>query len=518
MLCKISNYINPLLISCAFYFFAAIAPERIKNADTKGERTVPESFYASRTMLCFIRKYSSSGSASLDSPITCGKAKQVLGHKYPKDIAAICNQVPYCLYVYHEREKSYVVLIGYFDQAAGEAKVRLLDVIEKTHATLLNCVVASLKKFTIPLANLAVFYSNAPSVTELISGLKSLNPGTVFLCGLTGVVEQACHDGITAMELSAQIQELIKEVHHHLPSLPDFLRQQLNNVEDFSLTMPFLSDCLGLRKVLYEMAIAWSDLAQYFNNQSASSSSKEQICCLLNDKTLRLSFLFLSHALQPLCKFQESLDCGKDVRTLLQDASSLVHGYISSFLNPKAVERFLKKGNPGSPKIDMMEHLPKDEVMVGKEVMRYLRQNDAELVGSVDLFYKCAVSFYTAVSSSIVKSLPMSDSALKNLAVLLSPEGKLEISGKAVSDLSVQFGLCKPGENFSLLTDEFLEYQLADQGDIPAGPAVQSLGQYWKTELRIMEKTSLFRKLILSLLALPKTLRMERVFAQVSDQ
>ncbi|MCI4387481.1 hypothetical protein PGIGA_G00074640 [Pangasianodon gigas] len=493
-------------------------PDRLsENADTKVERNVPESFYSSRAVLCFIRKYCPSVLASTDSSITCSKAKQVLGQKYPKDIVAVCNQAPYCLYMYHEGEKAYVVLIGYFDQAAGETRVRLLDIIEEMHTTLLNCVVETLKKFEIPLANLAAFYSNAPNLTELISGLKALNSGTVFLCSLTSVAEQACHSGITAMELSAQIQELIKEVHQNFSSLPDFLKEQLNNVEEFNLTPSLISDCLSLRTTIYKMATAWSDLVQYFNFQSASSNSNRQICCLLNDKALRLSFLFLSHALQPLCKFQESLDCGKDVRTLLQDACSLVHVYISSFLTPKAVERFFRRGNLGSPMKDMMEHLPRDKVKVGEEVAEYLHQDDAELSGSLDLFYKSAVSFYTAVSSSIVKSLPMSHSALRNMDALLSPEGKLEVTGKAISDLGVQFGLCMCGEAFSLLTDEFLEYQFAEQEDILAGPAVQSLEQYWKAELRIMGKTSLFRKLILSLLALPKTLRMERVFAQVFE-
>lgn len=212
------------------------------------------------------------------------------------------------------------------------------------------------------------------------------------------------------------------------------------------------------------------------------------------------------------------MDSGKDVKTLLQDACSLVHVYLSSFLTPKAVEKFLRRGNLGSPMKDMMEHLPRDKLKVGEEVVGYLRQNDTELTGSVDLFYKSTVSFYTAVSSSIVKSLPMPDSALRNIAALLSPEGKLEVTVKAISDLGVQFGLCTSGEDFSLLTEEFLEYQFAEREDVFAGPAVQSLEEYWKTELRIMGKTSLFRTLILSLLALPKTLRMGRIFAQVSDQ
>ncbi|KAK3547574.1 hypothetical protein QTP86_025475, partial [Hemibagrus guttatus] len=492
--------------------FSAV-PDRIsENADTNVERKVPETFYSSPAVLCFIRKHCPSVSAGTDSSIACSKAKQVLGPKYPKDIADSCNQVPYCLYMYHEGKKSYVVLIGYFDQTAGETKVRLLDVIEQTHAALLTHLVETLKKFGINPANLAAFYSDAPNLTELISGLRALNPGTVFLCSLTGVVEQACHGGITAMELSAQIQELIKEVHQHYPSLPDFLKEQLDNMEEFNLTPSLISDCLRLRTAIYRMTLAWSDLVQYFNFQSGNSELDGRIRRLLNDHMLRLSFLFLSHSLQPLCQFQESLDSGKDVITLLQEACSLVHVYISSFLTPKAVERVLRKGNLGSPTKDIMELLPRDKVKVGEEVKKYLCQSNAELTG----FYKSAVSFYTAVSSSIFKSLPMPDAALRNMAAILSPEGKLEVTAKAICDLGVHFGLCACGEDVSLLTDEFLEYQFAEQEELTS-PAIQPLEQYWKAELRIMGKASRFRKLILSLLVLPKTLRMERVFAQVFE-
>ncbi|XP_046726063.1 uncharacterized protein LOC124399272 isoform X2 [Silurus meridionalis] len=493
-------------------------PKRIsENADTKVKGRDSESFDFSQAVLSFIRKYCPSVSASMDSSISCSKAKHVLGQKYRKNIAAFCNQTPYCLYMFHEGENVYVVLIGYFDQTVGEAKVRLLDFIQETHANLLNSAVKTLQTLNIPLANLIAFYSNAPNLAELISGLKAFNPGTVSLCSLTGMAEQACHSGIMAMEQSSQIQELITEVHQHFLSLPDFLKEQLNNMGDFRFTPYLTSDCLMLRTTLYKMAIAWSDLVHYFNSESDSSSSNGQICCLLNNKTLRLTFHFLSHALKPLCKFQESLDSGKDVRTLFQDAFSLIYNYISSFLTPKAVERYLRKGNLGSPMKNIVEHLPRDKLDVGEEVVEYLRQNDSELTGSVDLFYKSVLSFYMAVSSSIVESLPIPDNALRNIAALLNPEGKMEITGKAVTDLGVQFGICSFGEGTSLLTDDFLEYQFAEQEDELVSPAVQSLEQYWMTELRILGKTSLFRKLILSLLALPKTLRMEDIFAQVFE-
>ena len=153
---------------------------------------------------------------------------------------------------------------------------------------------------------------------------------------------------------------------------------------------------------------------------------------------------------------------------------------------------------------------------VGKQVVEYLRQKDARLTDNLDLFYKSAISFYTAVASSIVKSLPFPDTALRNMALILSPEGKMEVTRKAVADLGLLFRVCPSAEDVNLLTDEFFEYQFAEQEHSPSS-ADRSVEQYWKAEMRIMGRTSIFRKLILSLLALPKTLRMESVFAQVSS-
>ncbi|XP_026862820.2 uncharacterized protein LOC113575485 isoform X2 [Electrophorus electricus] len=485
--------------------------------------TTTGSLSCSLATLRFINQHWPSVSVSHISPITYSRARIVLGSKYPNDITAACSQDPYCLYLYHglelaEGEKASTVLIGYFDEAAGERKVRLLDVfqpLEETDATLWTSLADMLKKFELPLVNLAVFYSISREPAHFISGLKVLNPGTVFLCGLSDIAKQACHSGIMAMQLSEEIQRLVKKVHKHFHYLPVSLRQQLSSMENPNFSSPLTSQCLLLRTVIHEMTVVWSDLEQYFRSQGSTGKTK-QICCLLNNRPLRLSFLFMSHALQPLCEFQGTLDHDEDVTKVLQDATSLVQLYASSFLKPKAVESILSRKNC-SLKKEMMEHLPRAEIKVGELVVKYLLEEDAVLTNQLDLFYKGAISFYMAVITSIVKCLPLPDSTLRNMAVILSPEGKMEVTGKSVADLGVQLGFCPSAEDVNMLTDEFLEYQLAERDSLVVGPASQSVERYWREELRIMGRTSIFRKLILSLLALPKTLSMERVFEQVFE-
>ncbi|XP_076840262.1 uncharacterized protein LOC143485023 isoform X2 [Brachyhypopomus gauderio] len=469
-----------------------------EKGDMKTGAEMVDSLPCSWATLRFISQHWSSVSVSPKSPITYSRARLVLGSKYPNDITAACSQAPYSLYLYHglelAGEKASAVLVGYFDQAAGERRVRLLDVfqsLEETDATLWNGLVKTLKKFEIPLVNLAVFYSSSREPAQHISDLRLLNPGTVFLSDLSVIAKQACHCGIMAMQLSEEIQTLVKEVHQHFSCLPVSLREQLSSMESPNFNAHLTSQCRLLKTAIHEMTIAWSDLVQYFSSNDATVTTK-QIRSLLNNQSLRLSFLFLSHALQPLCEFQGILDHDEDVTKVIQDATALVQLYASSFLKPAAVEHSLRRANC-SPRKGKMDHLPRAEIKVGELVANYLLEEDAELSNQHELFYDGVVSFYMAVISSIVKCLPFSDSTSRNIAVILSPEGKMEV------------------------TDEFLEYQLAERDCLDIGPADQSVEQYWREELRIMGKTSIFRKLILSLLAMPKTLSMERVFAQVFE-
>ncbi|KAL7864666.1 hypothetical protein AOLI_G00160860 [Acnodon oligacanthus] len=490
-----------------------------RHLDINTQIEAGDSFSCSLTTLLFIKKHGSSFSTSTDLHVTYSAARKVLGQKYPSDITACCIRTPYCLYVYHgvepmEREKDSVILIGYFDQVATKIRVRLLDVIqpiEETNAALLTCIMETLKKFEIPLVNLAAFYYNAPDPTELVSGLKIMNPRMLSLCSLNNLAGQACHSGIMAMELSENILGLLKKVHQHFPSLPASLKEQLSSMDDPNFTSSLTSDCVLLRTVVHKMTTIWSDLVQYFSSLGARGSIKE-IRRHLSDQCLRVSFLFLSHAIRPLCEFQEIWLHDGDLNKVLKDAFGLIQLYTSSFLQPKSMEHF--KRSSGSPRSDLIEYLPREKVKVGKQVVEYLRQKDAKLTDSLDLFYKSAISFYTAVASSIIKSLPLPDTALRNIALILSPEGRMEVTGKALVDLGVLFGVCPSAEDVNLLTDDFFEYQFAEQENSPS-PADQSVEQYWRAEMRIMGRTSIFRKLILSLLALPKTLRLESIFAQV---
>ncbi|XP_050951787.1 DNA (cytosine-5-)-methyltransferase 3 beta, duplicate b.2 [Labeo rohita] len=479
-----------------------------------------ESFFRSPATMCFIRKYGSSTSPDAGSNFASSKDSPVLGQKYQEDNAAFCSQTPYCLYLYHgveleDNKEASVVLLGFFDKATGENKFRLLDVLqpeEETADAICTCILDMLKKFRIPLINLAIFYSDFPDHEDLLSGLKSLKPEIVSLCGLTNMAGQVCHSGVEKIEISGMILNLITEIYKHFPSFPASLQTLLEDVNCSNFSNILTSQCSLFWRIIQKMTLAWSDLEEFFGSLD---TDEKEICRLLSDPKIRLNVLFLSHALQPLCDFQENIDRGVSVTQLLQDASQLVRFYTASFLRPKAAEFFLRRGKTSLIQ-DTVGHLPRREVEVGEQAADFLLQRSEELTDYLETFHSSVISFYTTVTVNIVECLPFSDSTMRNLSLVLSPGKKLEVTGKIVQDLGVCFGVCPSPQNVSLLTDEFLEYQFIEGGDTDSTD--QSMEQYWQTELRIMGRTSSFGKLIVSLLALPRTLKKDIIFEQMFQQ
>ncbi|XP_073794099.1 DNA (cytosine-5-)-methyltransferase 3 beta, duplicate b.2 isoform X2 [Danio rerio] len=480
------------------------------------EKTSQESVSWS-PLTSFIRKY---GSSTLtDDESNNVNSKDCPGQKSFGDITPFWRQTPYCLYLLHgveleDDKKASVLLLGFFDKETGENKIRLLDVVYPTKEStedICNYILDTLRKIGIPLFNMAILYSDFPDHEHLVAGLQLMKAEIVSLCGLTDLTGQVCHSGVEKIEFSDLILNLITEIYKHFPSFPADLQALLEDVVGSDIDN-LTSQCSLFWRIIKKIPLAWSHLENYFGSLG---TEEEAVCLLLEDPKIKLNVLFLTHALQPLCDFQEIIDQGASVLQLLQDASKLLRLYTQSFLRPKAAEYFHRRGKTSLVQ-ETVGHLPRGEVAVGEQAADFLQQHSEELSDYLETFHSSIISFYTTVTVNIVKRLPLPDSTLRNLSLVLSPGKKLEVTGKMVQDLGVGFGVCIRPDNVSLLTDEFLEYQLIDGGD--TGSVDQPTEKYWQTELRIMGNASNFGKLIVSLLALPKTLKKEIIFKQMFQQ
>lgn len=495
----------------------------------------------SETVLRFIQKHCSSASSKGGDQAINKFTRCVLGLQYPKDIVSFCQQTPYCVYMYErialdETDMTSVVLVGFFDVKAARHCIRLLDVLqlsndeddagEKTAAALIE----TLKRFGLPAANLAAVYSggNSAASEQICRQLRDLKPNVVALGGLYMMANTAYQAGV--MELPNQAQELIVEMYNHYSSCSTEnanLRELFANISNvngatFLLTMSCLSFCDLVKKITK----MWTDLISYFSSCEKNNKKTEVICTKLQDPKLRATFIFLDQAMGPLQTFQTLLHRHEgseraDLVHILQEASSLLRSYSSSFLRPQAVVRFLKERDAELLK-NKKFHLPGAEVnMGGTAVEDFLCDSEAGEV--LPILQEEAVSFYTALTSRVAEGLPLSDGVLRSMAQLLNPQSRLKVTAKAVGELGSKLGLCVSHQEVAQLTSEFLEYQLAEEENdcdesIQHGFTTFPLEQHWSTVLKASGSNTIFRKLVLTLLALPcPPLSAERVFAQAME-
>lgn len=505
------------------------------SADLKSRTTEP--LPCSDAMIRIIHKFCYSGSDDDGDQVSSHFARHILGLKYPKDIISVCQNTPYCVYIYGgvdpgEEDAVSVILIGFFDVCVSRHCIRLLDAVQSpgddTGDQRAAAIMETLKKFGLPTANLVAVYldGNGAASEQICSQLREHNPNILALGGLYKVADAACHAGI--MELSNQAQEMIVDIHaHHSATKNDNLKALFghDNTTDspsFNLDTSCLNFCVLVTKILG----MWTDLISYFSSCEKDDDKAKLICSQLQDPKLRATFMFLDEAMKPLRTFQNHLQTHEgaakaDLVLILEEASSLLRSFATYFLHPQAVGRFLKERDTQILKNKKFQLSGTELSLGGSAVEDFLNESKAPEV--LPLLQEEVLSFYVALTESIAEHVPLSEGFLRSMAQLLNPQSRLNVTGKAVGELGTKLGICSSPEEVNQLTNEFLEYQLVKEGENEEGQKdnspVVSLEKHWASVLKEIKPTSAFRKLVLTLLSLPcPPLEAQQVFTQVCQK
>lgn len=483
----------------------------------------------------FIHQHCYTGSAKGEQ-VPRHFARCKLGLQYPKDITSVCQNTPYCVYVYEgvtvgKDDTVTVVLLGFFEFLSSRYCIRFLDALQSVDdagdQTAAATVVETMNKFGLPTENLVAVYcdSNGEASEQICSQLREINPNIVALGGLYTIADAACHAGVK--RLSNQAQELMADIHAYHSSCPtknDKLSALFGS--DITVDIPSFhlnTSCLKFCQLATKILEIWGELVLYFSSCDKDDDKAKLICSQLQDPKVRATFMFLEQALKPLLSFQRHLQKQEeasraDMLLILEEASNLLCTYTSYFLRPQAATRFLKEHDAQILK-NKKFHLSSPELNLGgKAVEDFL--NESEAAGVLPLLKEQMLSFYIALTGCIAKELPLSDGVLTSIVQLLNPQSRLKVTGKAVGELGTKLGLCSSPEEVSQLTSEFLEYQLAEEGQNEEGEKDKStdvsLEKHWASILKDTKPTSVFRKLVLTLLSLPcPPLNAQQVFTQV---
>uniref|UniRef100_A0A8C1F5G3 DNA (cytosine-5-)-methyltransferase n=2 Tax=Cyprinus carpio TaxID=7962 RepID=A0A8C1F5G3_CYPCA len=502
--------------------------------NTSGRKKIENTISCSETMLLFIQTHCLSSLPSRINKVSQRTASYVLGLNYPNDIVSACKMNPYCVYIYgqvpldaesRERTSCHVVLVGFFEEKRARYCIRLLDVFQaEDGSSVSGCLLNVLQKFELPAGNMVAFYVNDQEQTSgsVVSQIQELNPRVIDLGGLYSVPDSACSAGLQAH--SSQVQELIGNIYEHFSTCSTsngnlkILFADIEGLKDTSA--PLSHSCEEFCVVVQRMLEMWSDLVSYFTSCHENNDKAKQICSQLENPKIRITLMFLDHALGPLRAFKQHLQQSKgsvraDLVQILREASGLLRSYASSFLRPQAVIRYLKERDPA-----ILENstfcLPATELSLGSVVEDFISAREEELADSINVFHDECLSFYKILTTSIADSLPLSDSVLRGISQLLSPAGRLKVTGKSIVDLAVQFGICSKPEDSAKLTDEFLEYQLVEDEEDTS--STLPLERYWCNVLKTFPPESIFKRLVLCFLILPcPSLEAEKIFAQAVE-
>ncbi|KAA8591366.1 hypothetical protein FQN60_002309 [Etheostoma spectabile] len=256
----------------------------------------------------------------------------------------------------------------------------------------------------------------------------------------------------------------------------------------------------------------------YFKSCDKDDDKAKSICSQLHDPKVRATFMFLEHALKPLHSFQRHLQtlqgaARANMLLILEEASSLLCTYTSYFLHPEAAVRFLKEHK--TQILKDKKFLLSIPELGGKAVEDFL--NGSEATEALPQFIEQVLSFYVTLAGCIAQELPLHDNVLRSIARLLNPQSRLKVTGEEVGELGTKLHICSSPEEVNQLTNEFLEYQQADEGE-KDNSAVVLLEKHWASVLKDSKPTSLFRKLVLTLLSLPcPPLEAQQVFTQALE-
>uniref|UniRef100_A0A3B3ZLC9 DNA (cytosine-5-)-methyltransferase n=1 Tax=Periophthalmus magnuspinnatus TaxID=409849 RepID=A0A3B3ZLC9_9GOBI len=486
----------------------------------------------SETALQFICHYFNYGGSL--QPREFARCK--LGVNYPRNITSHCQSAPFCLYIFGgvslEQTQVSVLLVGHFDSDGPKCCFHFLDALEASSESSedqkADAVLGILNKFDLPSANLVALYmeSNGAASERLLSQLRKLRPKMASFVCLYTMADRACEAALK--QLSKKTLEMLVDIHKHHTSrsnkndkLSDLFGSEISKCSSFH---NFISKSMNLYVLVHRLLEMWADLTSYFEACSAKDEKAKLICSQLQDPRVRAKYMILTEALKPLHGFQAHLKLQKgellvDFVESLEQASNLLQTYTSCFLEPQAALQFLKDTDVQILK-NAESHLPSAS-MTSPGLRTFLKKNCSE---ALTLLQQEALSVYTALTSSVASALPFSAAMLHSIAQLLNPHSRLSVSEKDVDDIGVRLAVCSSAEHRDQLREEFLQYQRAadvksetEEDETEGGNATEdksvketkentevSLEKHWVKVLTDLEPSSVFRKLILTLLTLPR--------------
>ena len=267
---------------------------------------------------------------------------------------------------------------------------------------------------------------------------------------------------------------------------------------------------LSLLRVISRVLQLWPALVSYFNSHpdAEKRGRVHNVCCMLTGVT-KLYLLFLNYLLPTMNAFNVAFQATEytTIHLLQPEMKRLTKRLLRSFVKVDAIN---------VEDITLTNHkaednqLGNDDLEVGKAARAFAMTLSEEegLEPEVQLFYKHVHAFYCALINKIFEKFPFNSSLLSDLKIL-NPQQRVEFAD--LPNAAVRLARLLPqlqfsGSSLDLLKAVAIDFQMADQSDLPKTDQVDQFWAAMHTIKRIGSPEPLYVNLLVlarALLSLP---------------
>lgn len=292
---------------------------------------------------------------------------------------------------------------------------------------LFNCLIETFNRYRIPLHNIIGFGSDGCNV--MMGSKNSVATRFRQMCPGIFVLKCICHSAhLCASEACKKIPRSCEDMARNIFNFLHSSAKRQSSLKQFQLFMdlkpkkilhPSQTRWLSLEAVVNRILEQWEALRLYFNDAYLDQKllSTEQIYNSLNDKFIKLYFLFLSWILPKFNEFNKYFQTQKVVINDLHDKIRILYQEILlSFLK----RNYVVQNDLSSVRPDNGEHhLPDNQLYLGAQVLKCI--NVPELANKNEEkkhFFKSCRHFLQTAALELKKRYNMDDPVLSKLTSL----------------------------------------------------------------------------------------------------
>ena len=341
----------------------------------------------------------------------------------------------------------------------------------------------------IPWSNLIAFSSDNCSVMKgkhnsVLSRIRNIQPDVLDIGCISHLANLCCVAAVKQLPLP--VEELLIDVYFHFShgakrkeEYREFL--EFCDVAPLKILKHASTRWLSLEKCVNRFLQQWPALLSYFeSHEDRERPGRVKRCAdYLASVEMKAYFVFLSFILQPLNSFNTIFQTdATQIAILIPEMNRLLRLFMAKFVLMRVI-----KSSTDLTKVsfaDRSAQLNDDILAVGMAMRTMLADSDDDLADStITRIFDSVRRFYVAIVEKMVKIFPFHDAVLKDLAVL-NPDPKLRDtwSPTMVRNLATRFSIVAETE-LSCLAEEFQDYQLSPDDDLPAVTCDSRVDTFW---------------------------------------